>query len=120
MRRFMYGRYGTDHLNQAMVIAALVLVVLGWLGSLLTPWLSILSWIAYIPLVWSLVRMFSRNIDKRRRQNAQYLRFREALRDKEHRYYRCPRCKQAVRVPRGRGRINIRCPKCGGQFMKKT
>lgn len=121
LRRFMYGRYGTDKLNQMLIIAALVLLLIGWLGGkYLTGWLNILSFVAYVPLVWSVVRMYSRNIDKRRRENAAYLRFLSACKDREHRYYRCPRCRQTVRVPRGRGKINIRCPKCGEQFIKKT
>lgn len=121
LRRFMYGRYGTDKLNQTLIIAALVLLLAGWLGGrFLAGWLNVLSFLAYVPLIWSIVRMYSRNIEKRRRQNAAYLRFLSALKDREHRYYRCPRCRQTVRVPRGRGRINIRCPKCGEQFIKKT
>ena len=121
LRRFMYGRYGTDKLNQTLIIAALVLLLAGWLGGrFLAGWLNVLSFLAYVPLIWSIVRMYSRNIEKRRRQNAAYLRFLSALKDREHRYYRCPRCRQTVRGPRGRGRINIRCPKCGEQFIKKT
>ena len=121
LRRFMYGRYGTDKLNQTLIIAALVLLLAGWLGGrFLAGWLNVLNFLAYVPLIWSIVRMYSRNIEKRRRQNAAYLRFLSALKDREHRYYRCPRCRQTVRVPRGRGRINIRCPKCGEQFIKKT
>ena len=121
LRRFMYGRYGTDKLNQTLIIAALVLLLAGWLGGrFLAGWLNVLSFLAYVPLIWSIVRLYSRNIEKRRRQNAAYLRFLSALKDREHRYYRCPRCRQTVRVPRGRGRINIRCPKCGEQFIKKT
>ena len=121
LRRFMYGRYGTDKLNQTLIIAALVLLLAGWLGGrFLAGWLNVLSFLAYVPLIWSIVRMYSRNIEKRRRQNAAYLRFLSALKDRDHRYYRCPRCRQTVRVPRGRGRINIRCPKCGEQFIKKT
>ena len=121
LRRFMYGRYGTDKLNQTLIIAALVLLLAGWLGGrFLAGWLNVLNFLAYVPLIWSIVRMYSRNIEKRRRQNAAYLRFLSALKDREHRYYRCPRCRQTVRVPRGRGRINIRCPKCGERFIKTT
>ena len=121
LRRFMYGRYGTDKLNQTLIIAALVLLLAGWLGGrFLAGWLNVLSFLAYVPLICSIVRMYSRNIEKRRRQNAAFLRFLSALKDRDHRYYRCPRCRQTVRVPRGRGRINIRCPKCGEQFIKKT
>ena len=121
LRRFMYGRYGTDQLNQTLIIGALVMILVGWLGGkFLAGWLGIFSFLAYFPLIWSIVRMYSRNIEKRRRQNAAYLRFLSAVKDREHRYYRCPRCRQTVRVPRGRGRINIRCPKCGEQFVKKS
>lgn len=101
LRRFMYGRYGTDKLNQTLIIAALVLLLVGWLGGrFLAGWLNIFSFLAYVPLIWSIVRMYSRNIEKRRRQNAAYLRFLSALKDREHRYYRCPRCRQTVRGQR--------------------
>ena len=36
------------------------------------------------------------------------------------RFYRCPKCGQQLRVPRGRGKISITCPKCGNQFIKKS
>lgn len=121
LRRFMYGRYGTDQLNQTLFLASLALLLLGWLGGkFLAPWLQIFTLLADLGLIWSIVRMYSRNIEKRRRENAAYLRFLSACRDREHRYYKCPRCRQAVRVPRGRGRINIRCPKCGERFIRKT
>ena len=107
--------------NRGLIIAALVLLLAGWLGGrFLAGWLNVLSFLAYVPLIWSIVRMYSRNIEKRRRQNAAYLRFLSACKDREHRYYKCPRCRQTVRVPRGRGRINIRCPKCGEQFVRKS
>lgn len=120
IRRFMSGRYGTDRLNQALLGGAIVLLLIGWLGGKAVSWLSFLSFVAYIPLIWSIVRMYSRNIEARRRENAAFLRFWNRLRDKQYRYFRCPGCRQVVRVPRGKGRINIRCPKCSRQFIKKT
>jgi DNA-directed RNA polymerase subunit RPC12/RpoP len=39
---------------------------------------------------------------------------------KTHRFYKCPSCKQRLRVPKGKGRISIRCSKCGTSFEKKT
>ena len=63
---------------------------------------------------------YSRNIEARRRENAAFQRFFTRLRDRQNRYFTCPRCRQVVRVPRGKGRINIRCPKCGEQFVRKT
>ena len=121
LRRFMYGRYGTDKLNMALLGATLVLLLLGGLGGkYLAPWLSVLNLLAYVPLIWSIFRAYSRNIEGRRRENTAFLRFFTCLKDRKNRYFTCPRCKQVVRVPRGRGRINIRCPRCGEQFIKKT
>ncbi len=120
-RRFMYGRYGTDGLNGALLMAALVLILLGWIGEKwIAPWMSVLNILAYVPLVWSITRMYSRNIAARRRENAAWMQFLNRLKDRTHRYFRCPRCRQKVRVPKGKGKINIRCPKCGEQFIKKT
>lgn len=121
LRRFMAGRYGTDRLNQWMLGLAIVLIVVGLIGSRMgSAVLAALSWLAYVPLIWSIVRMYSRNIEARRRENAAFQRVLTQIKDREHRYYRCPKCRQTVRVPRGRGRINIRCPKCGEQFVKKS
>ena len=58
--------------------------------------------------------------EARRRENAAFQRVLTQLKDRDHRYYHCPKCRQTVRVPRGHGKINIRCPKCGEQFVKKS
>ena len=117
----MYGRYGADSLNKWLLIFAVILMLLGSLGSrYLAPWMAAFNTLAYVPLIWSLFRMYSRNIEARRRENAAFQRFFTRLRDRQNRYFTCPRCRQVVRVPRGKGRINIRCPKCGEQFIRKT
>ena len=117
----MAGRYGTDKLNQWMLGAAIVLMVLGLIGSRTgSAVLAAAGVLAYVPLIWSIVRMYSRNIEARRRENAAFQRFLTRLKDREHRYFTCPKCRQTVRVPRGRGKISIRCPKCGEQFVKKS
>ena len=121
LRRFMAGRYGTDKLNQWMLGAAIVLMVLGLIGSRTgSAVLAAAGVLAYVPLIWSIVRMYSRNIEARRRENAAFQRFLTRLKDREHRYFTFPKCRQTVRVPRGRGKISIRCPKCGEQFVKKS
>ena len=121
LRRFMYGRYGADSLNKWLLIFAVVLMLVGGLGSrYLAPWMAAFGTLAYVPLIWSMFRMYSRNIEARRRENAAFLRFFSRLTDKQYRYFRCPGCRQVVRVPRGKGKINIRCPKCSRQFIKKT
>lgn len=120
LRRFMTGRYGTDRLNQWLLGAAVVLLLISLIGSRFAAWMAVLSYVAYVPLLWSIFRMYSRNIDARRRENAAFQRFFNRLTDKQYRYFRCPGCRQVVRVPRGKGKINIRCPKCSRQFIKKT
>ena len=119
-RNFMIGRYGSDKLNTYLLIAGIVLMLIGSIfgsKSALASWCSLLS---YIPLVWCIFRMYSRNIEARRRENAAFLNFFTHLKDREHRYFHCPRCRQTVRVPRCRGKINIRCPKCSERFIRKT
>ena len=121
LRRFMYGRYGADSLNKWLLIFAVILMLLGSLGSrYLAPWMAAFNTLAYVPLIWSLFRMYSRNIEARRRENAAFQRVLTQLKDRDHRYYHFPKCRQTVRVPRGRGKINIRCPKCGEQVVKKS
>ena len=128
LRRFMYGRYGSDQLNMAIIVAA---VLVSLTNSVLTVFLRestvysgivapILSVIVYGLLIYSFFRMFSRNIYKRQRENRRFTQLWMRLKDRNNRYFRCPNCKQTVRVPRGRGKICIRCPKCGEKFTRKT
>lgn len=120
-RRFMMGRYGADQLGGWLLGAGVVLMLLGMLTRRGNPALAaVFSLLCYLPLLWSIFRMYSRNIAARRKENAAFVNFFAHLKDKDHRYYRCPRCRQTVRVPKGRGKINIRCPKCGEQFIKTT
>lgn len=120
-RNFMLGRYGADKLGTTLLISGIALTVL---SSMLGRWFPLVSagltLLSYIALFWCLFRMYSKNIEARRRENSTFVNFFSHLKDKEHRYFRCPQCRQTVRVPRGRGKINIRCPRCNRQFIKKT
>ena len=119
LARFMEGRYGTDKLNMAILAVGLVLCLLAIV--LPFPWLDLVfTVLSYVLMGIVIFRMLSRNTYKRYQENRRYLRFRERLRDREHRYYDCPRCRQSIRVPRGKGKISISCPKCKEQFIKKT
>lgn len=123
----MYGRNGVDSLGKfVLVISIIVMLLAGWTDSLI---LSYLSWIGIIYLYF---RMFSRNIYKRSSENQWYLNktykvrtffYRQKnllLQRKTYHIYKCPTCRQKIRVPRGKGRIEIRCPKCNTRFIKKS
>lgn len=127
LRRFMYGRYGNDQLNNALLVGCLVLMVLGMLFRSNPIYV-----VGLVLLVLCYARMMSRNTAKRFSENQKFLihwnkikkkmadiRFRFSDR-KTHRYFKCPTCKQRLRVPKGKGKLNISCPHCRASFIKKT
>lgn len=119
VRRFMVGRYGTDKLNMAILGAGLFLSVVCMF--LKRPMLNLaLTLAAYGLMGWAIFRTLSRNTYKRYRENRKYLLLLERIKDRQHRYFDCPRCRQQVRVPRGKGKIAITCPKCKEKFIRKT
>ncbi|MBQ7871982.1 MAG: hypothetical protein IJ357_07560 [Oscillospiraceae bacterium] len=131
IRSFMSGRYGTDQLNFVLLFSSLGLSLINWILSAVfaesTAYYYVylglslgLSLGVYGLLGFAIFRMFSRNIYRRQRENRRLLNFWTRLKDRKNRYFRCPNCKQTVRVPRHRGKINIRCPKCGEKFIRKT
>ena len=120
LQRFMAGRYGTDKLNIFLLSVGLILTIvcmffqkIWWLELSLL----ILGWLLMALVIY---RTLSRNIYKRYRENRKFLMFWQRIRDRKHRYYDCPKCRQQVRVPRGKGKIAITCPKCREKFIKKT
>ena len=119
LRSFMAGRYGTDRLNMVMLCAGLAASVL----SVLIPVqpLNLIFWIlSYALMILAIWRSLSRNTYKRYQENRKFLQFFDRLKDREHRYFDCPKCRQMVRVPRGKGKIAITCPKCREKFIRKT
>ena len=119
LRRFMEGRHGNDKLNSAILGSALVMVILALF--IRNPLLNlILHGISYALMFWSIFRTLSRNTYKRYQENRQFLKSVDRFRDREHRYFECPKCRQTVRVPRGKGKIAITCPRCKEKFVKKS
>lgn len=117
-RHFMTGRYGGDKLNMALLGLGALCCVFSLF--LLPPVSLLLTLISYVFMFWALFRSLSRNTYKRYRENRKYLMLIQRLKDREHRYFDCPRCHQPVRVPRGKGKISISCPKCKEKFIRKT
>lgn len=119
----MNGRYGSDQLNLALIVMVVALSLLNnILYILLESGLlySFLSLIYAAGIGFATYRMLSRNISQRQAENQKWMGLLARLRDRNHRYFRCPHCKQRVRVPRHRGKISIRCPRCGEKFIRKT
>jgi len=124
-QRFMSGRYGSDTFGNFLCVTALVCLVIGL-------FVGIFYYIGLLLLLYAYFRILSRNVHKRYAENIAFmqktagvrakfgqLQQRFALR-KTYRYFSCPHCRQQVRVPKGRGKISITCPKCGTQFIKKS
>ena len=127
LRRFMYGRYGFDALSNFILIVGIVLYfVFVWLG---------LNWFLFIPalcLAYTYFRCFSRNIPKRSAENEKFKSFfrpvtsfyklrKRMWKDRKlYKYYKCPKCRQALRAPRGKGKLRLTCPKCRQEFIVKT
>jgi predicted membrane protein len=127
LRQFMIGRYGTDGLNQFLSIASLVLLLIAIISRV-----SLFAYLGAALLIFCYYRTFSRNISKRTEENYKFYTLKDRVDNKfkgwkeqwanrkVYHYYRCPQCRQKLRVPRGRGRIQISCPRCGTQFIKKS
>lgn len=127
MMQFMQGRYGADQMGQMLSAVSMVFLIIS-LFSRNQAWFLL----ALIGIVYNYFRMFSKNISKRYAENQKYLTMTAGIRRKiaswksqlaqrkMYHIYRCPGCKQKIRVPRGRGKIEIRCPKCNTRFVKKS
>ncbi len=127
MAQFMVGRYGTDQLNRAMLFGSIGFLVLS-----MFVFHTVFYAIGFALLILCNIRMLSRNFQARYKENQIYTKqvgkikyfFSKVKYKKEtsktHRIFACPQCKQKIRVPKGKGKIMIRCPKCNTEFMKKS
>ena len=126
LNRFMMGRYGNDQMNRTLLILGLIFFVFSMFGN------GVFYILGLACLLYVYFRFLSKNIYKRSAENSKYLqyeyrimKFFSALKQnlqqrKTHHIYRCPSCKQKIRIPRGKGRIEISCPKCRQQFVRKS
>lgn len=137
------GRYGNDHFNRALGIAAMALVLI----SIFLPRMGIarmaVSGISTVLIVWMIVRMFSRDFSARASENAKFLAWWTPLENKlraffngsrartaghnptfaerrKYKYFICKQCAQRLRVPRGKGKLRVTCTRCGYKFEIKS
>ena len=119
LRNFMVGRYGTDRLNMVILSVGLVASLLSVIFKF-PPVNLALFFLSYGMMFWAIFRTLSRKTYKRYQENRKFLQLMGRMKDREHRYFDCPKCRQMVRVPRGKGKIAITCPRCREKFVKKT
>ena len=130
--RFMQGRYGVDQFAKFTMGVALVSIVLAIFVNTGSSAGSLLDMLGLVAIVYTYFRIFSRNISKRTQENQKYLSATATIRQrlnkeknlmkqrKDYHIYTCPSCGQKVRIPRGKGKIEISCPKCHSKFVKRS
>ena len=124
--RFMIGRYGMDQFSRFLMWATLVIMVIGTFTH------PIVYCVGFAGMIYMYFRIFSKNWTKRSAENQWYLRKSYAVRTwfekkkklwklkKTHKIFKCPTCKQKIKVPKGKGKIEIRCTKCDTKFIKRS
>lgn len=127
LQRMMIGRYGVDKLSKAMLVLTFILLIISSFTESI-----IINTFAIIILALTYMRIFSRNINKRYQENMKFLQWwspievkinRMFIRLKEqktYRFFKCTQCGQQLRVPKGKGKIKITCPRCQNSTVKKT
>lgn len=138
LMNFMAGRNGVDEFSRALNIVSLIILII----SVFIP-VTIAKWIIWLVAIcimgYSYFRIFSRNYNARRRENERFCAIfhkknnpygntartytnaqKKAMDRKTHKIFKCPNCGQKIRVPKKKGRISIKCPKCRIEFIKKT
>ncbi len=125
--QFMSGRYGVDQFSK-------FLLTIGILSYICSLFFNIRLWdfISILCIIYCYVRIFSKNHANRSRENQKFLHVTSHLstiiqgqcyswkQKKTHHIYKCPNCKQKIRIPRGKGRISVHCPKCNTDFIKNS
>ena len=134
LRNFMIGRYGLDQMTVGLLVGMMVFSLLSSL-----TWFLPLYLISIALMIWAVFRFFSRNTAARARENEKFLVFWNQVKKwwngvrqwfakqkrkwddrKTHVYFRCPNCKKELRVPKGKGKLEVTCPLCRSKFIKKT
>lgn len=123
----MQGRYGSDQFSKFLLMISIALMVL----SIITG-KQFFYIVAILLLLYTYMRIFSKKFEKRYQENQRYLKYvsivtaiwrstkEKIVKNKQYHIYKCPKCKQKIRIPRGKGKIAITCPKCHTEFQKRS
>lgn len=116
MQNFMLGRNGADELGAVVLSAGMVCYFMYFFTKD-----GIWNSASTVCFVYALFRMLSKNVCARREENKkvvlrlQLLKLRWQVR-KTHKVYLCS-CGRLVRVPKGKGKLEVTCPVCGKKKM---
>jgi len=130
-RRFMYGRNGSDGFNIFLLIAYFIVSAAASFFTGIPLLYAVIYLLSYIPLGFFFWRFCSKNLAARQLENERFLnwwypkrhafiQWKNRLSDRDHRYVKCKKCHQRLRLPKHRGTLMVTCPKCRYQFSKKT
>lgn len=134
LQRFMYGRYGTDQLYRTLIWAYFAIMMLGLiLGRTIDIKIyTIISILGFALIAFAFFRVFSKNIEKRRKENAKWLSFTAKIKKyfrirkdrwkfrKTHIFRKCPKCRAVLRLKRIKGSHSVSCPHCNKSFKIKV
>ena len=129
-RRLLKDRYGFDAICAVLLWTSVLIDLL----VLLLPYEEVRSfgWLSFVPMFFCILRMLSRDFDRREMENDHFTGLFDPIREaaenrrerkyqkKMFRFFRCPSCRQQLRVPRGKGKVEITCPSCGSKFIRKA
>ena len=130
LARFMAGRNGPDQLSRALTALLLAVLILSMFAEARLS--RILMALFMLGVIYLYFRIFSRNVSRRREENAAYMQRTASLRAwfrslgerwrqrRDYKFFRCPMCRTLLRVPKGKGKIKIVCRKCGNSFIRNT
>ena len=128
---FFSGRNGADELSVTLVVISVIVFLAAPIFD--EKYIQgIFLLLGGILFVLGLLRSLSTNIGKRRHENQVFLdlfrsetkeekeRRKREEEEKTHAFFRCPQCGKELRVPKGKGKIKIRCPNCSHEFIRKS
>mgnify|MGYP006967136685 CR=1 FL=1 len=137
IKNAMSKRCGGDELNNLLMLLGFLFVVIA-LFSKRWQFAAIEALIGAVFVGICYMRVFSKDLEKRQRENAIYMKHMgeivhftdylllclkmkiKSITDKEYVYFVCSQCKRIIRVPKGKNKVSIRCPKCNHVFVKRT
>ncbi len=132
LAKFMYGRYGFDEYGKFLSTTSLVFIVIGFLATFFSTNTNLFTLVGFLLLFYCYYRILSRKIHRRTQENYvfhgaknEFVLFLKKFcnkfkQSKTHKVFKCPHCKQGLRVPKGRGKICITCSKCKHEFIRKS